>query len=310
VAAHADGPLPTQLAAAFEACREQPQLRDAWRRRFEPAAEGRPAQEPPGLDQVCPEVHGAIASAPFAQYLLDDWSQRPTPGRLEQLRKLLEGAGEPAAAHALDPAGVAPILDSIRVSRVQLEKSLWQRFRDWLAAILERRPTVGGGDWLADWWKEHMPTARATEIIAYGVMALLIAGAAWVVIVELRANGLLRRGARQARGGPATGATVPAGDAATTGGDDDQPALLIGLLLERLRAIGLVRDRPSMTHREIIAAARLDGPEDRATFAALVAVAERLRYASARPAREQLRRTLDAGRALLVRLAAVPRAAS
>lgn len=91
---------------------------------------------------------------------------------------------------------------------------------------------------------------------------------------------------------------------------EELPALLVALVLEQLRMLGLVRDSASMTHRELVAAARLAAPEDRAAFAGLVTLSERLRYAAAAPAREQLGAALDAGRALLGRLAAAPRGAT
>ncbi len=313
--AWSDGSPATGLDREFDDCMtrvravEQANSRRIRRRAAEPGTE---AQPPPDLRSLCPEIHAALAAAPFGPLLPPDWDQTPSGARLSQLRDLLDWPAPPADGRRLDPSGVAPILEQIRSAQVEAKKSMWQRFKDWLAGILERRRDDESG-WLAEWLREHVPSDRVMKWIAYGLATLLMAGAAWVVVAELRANGLLRRRARQAGGmrmlrGDA-GRSRPAaslGDASET----ELPVLLIGLLLERLRALGRVQDRQSMTHRELVAAARFDSADDGSVFAALVGVAERLRYASVAPARAQLREAVEAARALLSRLAQPPRSAA
>lgn len=300
-----------RVRGAFLACESHPDVEQdpespsGARRR---GREDEGDEAPPPLAETCPEVHAIVSSAPFAQFLPDDWGQHPSRGRIAQLRSLLESPPPAAAGPRPDPVGVTPILEQIRGSQVQLKKSLWQRFKDWLAAILERRSGGEDSGWLLEWLREHAPSARTMEFVAYGVMVLLIGGAIWIVAAELRASGVLRRAAR-AREQAAAGTAPPQARAISLADASDQelPALLIALLLDRLRALGLVQDRLSMTHRELASAARLQSADDRAAFATLVATAERLRYAAIAPAGAQLRAAIEAARALLARLMHPPR---
>lgn len=298
--ARADEPGMEPIGGAFDACMEHPRI-------------AKRGEDLPDLAEICPAVHAAVAAAQFAPMLPGDWSERATAARLSQLRRLLDAPVPGAAAPRLDPAGVATILEQIRASQVVAVKSLWQRFRDWLERILERRTEDDGSGWLAEWIREHMPAVRAMRWIAYGLMALLIAGAVWVVVSELRANGLLRRSTRaRADRARAAGGLAPADRAVSLkdASDEELPALLIALLLERLRVLGRVQDRQSMTHRELAAAARFESADDGSVFSALVATAERLRYASVAPARAQLHAVVEAARALLARLLQAPRSAT
>lgn len=262
------------------------------------------------LAEICPELHAGLAASRLAPFLPPDWDRAVTAPRLARLRDLLPMPA-PAAGRRPDPAAVAGVLASIRDAEVERHRSLWQRFRDWVKGLLDRRAGKESSNWLTDWLREHFPSERVITGIMTVLVFVLVGLVAWIVYVELRAAGLLRR-ERQARAA-AAGALPAAGGRRPTlaeASEAELPGLLIALLLEQLRRLGRVEDRGSMTHRELLRAARFERGTERDAFHGLVAASEQLRYAPVAPEPGSLRGIVESARRLLESLARETRSAT
>jgi hypothetical protein len=75
------------------------------------------------------------------------------------------------------------------------------------------------------------------------------------------------------------------------------------MLVEKCVASGRLKERSSLTHRELERAARFEAAADRDSFRGVLAAAEAVRYASRAPDAERLTRAVQDGEALLSRLA-------
>ncbi len=327
-AAHAEDIDARQLSAAFDDCLAEPRIAAAGelpesirRDSQKPAPKARKKRKRRGAERplrddlrlFCPGLHAAIDRSSFALLLPDDWGERVTPRKLHRLRALMLPDSAQAPAHRLDTRSVGGFLDEMQAAQAAQDLSLWQRFKAWLADILEKNSGGEKSGWLADWLEKHKPSEEFMTLIGYGLLVLLVAGAGWIVYSELRAAGML--GARTRAGGMrgAGAGGAPAQRPAPTlaeAGEEEQPALLIAMLLEQLRRDGRIADRLSMTHRELASAASFDTVADRETFSMLIAVAEKLRYAAIAPAKAHLRQAIDGARLLLSRLLQPPRSAA
>ena len=82
----------------------------------------------------------------------------------------------------------------------------------------------------------------------------------------------------------------------------DQPALLLGLLVRRLKRAGRLSAERHLTHRELTRAAALDDPEQRGRLGRLTQVAEELLYGARPPSVDLVRRAIEEGQELLRQL--------
>ena len=256
------------------------------------------------LEMYCPEVHAGLDDSPLAPYLEPDWENRITASKLERLRALLAAPPAPAA-RALDTGSIADIVERVRTSQVEQERSLWQRFKDWVRELADQQARSEDSGWFEDWLREHWPSDRIMKVVAYGILALLVGGLGWIVWVELRAAGVLvrRRGAAQAPAGPVPEDATGKPQTLVGASDVEVPGILIGLLLEQLRRLGRLQDGRIMTHRELGRAVQFESAADGETFAGLLQLSEHLRYAPTAPPTSSLRTVVDAARGLLDGLA-------
>jgi hypothetical protein len=276
----------------------------------EPEEGGR--RKPAPFVERCPAAHAGLAGSALAPQLPPDWDKRVSAEKLRRYRALLTAGAAPSGPRP-DPAAVAAIVRQTE-GAVELQgRSLWQRFKDWLRAWLERESRDAQDDWLARWLDEHFPSARIVNAILYAVLVAMIGLAGWFVYSELRATGVLERWRRRRQTGVIAADTPDAAPRAPTlaGASDEQaPSILVALLLAELRRLGRVQDRSSMTHRELAGAARFDAGADGETFRSLLGAAERLRYAAAPPPAGSLRAVVEAGGRLLETLLREPRGAT
>jgi hypothetical protein len=151
--------------------------------------------------------------------------------------------------------------------------------------------------WLGDWllkqwkwwphWRRYLPRWHATQTdsLFYGLTALVVAGAVAVIIMELRAAGVLtslRRRSRPARRPGTTGTVAAVEDSGSLDLASAPPHLRAALLLRTLVAV-LTRSRRleregALTCRELVTQAHLDTEAQRERFAALALLAERGLY--------------------------------
>jgi hypothetical protein len=304
-----------RFVAAFENCIASlppDEADDEYEYEFEYEDEPPPPPSKLTLADLCHDVHATIAASDLAPFLPEDWANRATPDRVRQWRELLEPPVV-VAGRRPDPAAVAGILAGIETEQQVRERTLWQRFRDWLKQLLDRRVSASESSWIGEWLREHAPSERAVRWITAGLGLLLVAALFWIVYVELRAAGLLRRpgSLRAARERGARAAELERrGPTLADATDEQLPGLLIALLLEQLRRLGWMQDRQSMTHRELARAAHFEAAGDGETFQALVTASERLRYAATAPAATTLRGIVDQARRLLESMSRLPRSAA
>jgi hypothetical protein len=305
-------PLPTDadeaLLLSLEACIADTAARedakpDAAAERDEGDGEPRLTE----LEQYCPEVHAGLKDSWLAPYLERDWEYRIGTAKLERLHSLVGDPSMPAT-RSIDTASLAGIAERLKTLNVESERSLWQRFKDWLRQLFERQAAAAEeSGWFDEWLREHWPSDTVMKAIAFGILAILVGGIAWLVYVELRAAGLIGR--RRVAAADATGNPLPArgeprlSPSLAEATDTELPGLLVGLLLEQLRRLGWVQDRLSMTHRELGRAVRFDSAADSDTFDDLLRISELMRYAAAAPAAPTVRAAVEGARRLLDGLA-------
>lgn len=290
------------LLLSLDACIADAAAREA----AEAAADDEPDEDPeePGpseLESYCPEVHAALGESPLGPYLEPDWEHRISASKLERLRSLLAEPPLPAA-RALDTGSIAGIVERVRTAQVERERSLWQRFKDWVRRLVEHQAQSEDSAWFEEWLREHWPSDRVMKVFAYGILALLVGGLGWIAWIELRAAGVSGRWRR--------GGDVPDGAAAAAGAagpprslagasDAEVPGILIALLLDQLRRLGRLQDRRGMTHRELGRAAQFESTSDGEAFLGLLQLSERLRYAPTAPPAAGARTVVDGARRLL-----------
>jgi hypothetical protein len=223
----------------------------------------------------CPGLEGALNDLGLPDQLPNGWQQHVTTRTLSAWSDLAARyAGVPSQA-VPDTGVLRDIAASLQLPvspPSRLEKH-WVQLRAWLRE-------------LGRWWRRYLPGSDATPMdsLFNGLTALVIAGAAAVVVIELRAAGVLsawKRRSRPAR--PGTTGTVAVVE--TSGSLDlaSAPPYLRAVLLLRALVAVLTRSRRleregALTCRELVTHAHLDTDAQRQHFAALALLAERGLY--------------------------------
>jgi uncharacterized protein DUF4129 len=258
----------------------------------------------------CPDLAPSLVQSPWAAWLPREWDKADnnlSVGGLKELRGLIlaesrraPGSDAPQPAHlaavlaALAPAGRAP-------------RTWWERFKGWLREMLSVREAASRPGWLARVLDALKTRAALVRIVSLGALALVALLAGAMVVGGLRAAGWLRTGPRR----PPAGAALSAAAAADWRHIEDaspaeRPPLLLELIAARLAALERLPPARALTVRELLHAARLAHPGDRARLAELGEACERLRYSGRELAPEALAAALARGRELLDGLDAVP----
>jgi len=267
----------------------------------------------PGLDvgyariaARCPDLAPSLAASPWASSLPRDWNR---PGNelsvegLVELRTLLTRPAPAPAVHAPRVERVAATLAALEPGQ-SAQKSWWARFKQWLRAALERRPQEAQ----SDWWRRlragiGLPRTL-TQAIVWMALAAVVALALTIVVNELRLGGALtgwRARATRAAGRVPAAWQLTAAELAEAS-PEQQPRLVLELIVERLRTQGRLPPARGLTLHEIERAARFTAEADRVRLAALAATCERLRFAARADPPQQLAAALARGRELLAAL--------
>jgi hypothetical protein len=177
----------------------------------------------------------------------------------------------------------------------------WTRFKQWLRELFTPRPRGADDNWLRRLFGETGVPQAVLDLIAWTAIGVIVALAAAIVANELRVAGLLKwRASHRAPGGSGLAAqqvlTLRQVDEA---GPLQQPRLLLELIVARLRAQERLPPPRALTVHELGRAVRLPRPDDRARFAALTAVCERIRYGGHALPPPMLDSALAGGRELL-----------
>jgi hypothetical protein len=230
------------------------------------------------LERQCPELTAALAELGYTQALGDAWQRKLTVVGLTTLASLTDHYTSADKSAAPDTGDLRAIVDGLAQKHAQ-DRSRWELFKDWLRSLLGK-DADHSLSWL-DRWLEKLGMAAnvMTYIIGGLLLAAIVAGAVFVVR-ELRAAGVLSgRRSTELRRVPAVAAVdelrgEPVLDAVPL---QEQPALLLRLLVNCLLRKGRVPANRHLTHRELEARVVLD-EDERQRFAKVARTAEVLMY--------------------------------
>ncbi|HYL04114.1 MAG TPA: DUF4129 domain-containing protein [Steroidobacteraceae bacterium] len=259
----------------------------------------------------CPDLAPSLAASPWGPWLPSDWSQPDnnlSAAGLRQLRVLI-GRETARAAAATEPRveRVAGVLTALRAS-AGTRAGWWARLRDWLREIVRPAAVPADDGWLRRLFAGLALPGAVARLLTLGALALVALLAGVIVAGELRAAGVLRRWRR-----PAAPAAAARGAPAGAGGSEasleraapaQQPRVLLELIAARLAAQQRLPATRALTVHELLRAARLADPEQRARLAELASTCERLRFSPRLPPPETVAAAVARGRELLAALEA------
>jgi len=232
----------------------------------------------------CPELAGALAASPYAAWLPPDWSKPDNElsvGGLAELRRLLTRSAPTPAVRTPRVAQLADVLQELHRSATA-PRSWWARLKQWLRGVFTPQPGEAEQGWLARLIGGIDLSQRITRAIVWGALLLLLLLAGAVVANELRVAGWWRRQRRQGRqlaAHAAAGAAAGGLEDVERASGEEQPHLLLQLIIRRLIELQRLPPARALTLTELERAARLPDELDRARLAALSAACERARYA-------------------------------
>jgi hypothetical protein len=152
--------------------------------------------------------------------------------------------------------------------------SFWERVWTWIRGWIQAHRA-----WWPDWQRFGWhPTGFQLGVVLYSVIALVVLTAAAIVLIELRAAGLLGKGRRVTRR-PGIRSSAPEEAPIEPADIGAVPPRLRAVLLLRSLVAALARSQRlgherDLTCRELITAARFDTGQQRERFAAVALLAE------------------------------------
>jgi len=257
------------------------------------------------LEAVCPELDDALAALGLDEVLMDGWRLRLSVHVLRDLVALQErynGSKWPASPSTATLPG---ILEALQQEQEPDPDSWWSSFagrlKEWLA-----HSDAWWAPWLnrwLDWVTRVQPSMTPSRMITYSLGILVVLTAVVVILLELKAAGVLRGRTRNAAAGsPATVPGAPAGSGMGQLAIADGLAELLRLLVVRLLQTGRLKAHRNLTHRELVSRSAFDSESQRTAFAAVASAAECLLYGPRSAAPEHLEPVIEKGRSLLAQL--------
>jgi hypothetical protein len=259
-----------------------------------------------GLDALaaqCPDLKPALAALRYSETLSPGWESELTPGQLEDLAALASRYRSEPPSAAPDVGAVRGIVAGLAKEDVSATKSWWEVIRDWVRSLF-----AGHDEHVVSWIERLMSklssAAGVLTALTYVLVALVIGGALAYIVIEMRSSGLFARAARSSKtaNGVRLAGDGPAEEDLARAPVFDQPALLLGLLVRRLKRAGRLSAERHLTHRELARAATLDDPGQRGRLGRLSQIAEELLYGARPPSVELVQRAIEDGRELLRQL--------
>jgi hypothetical protein len=224
------------------------------------------------LDKQCPGLDAALDALGLKPLLSAEERRRLDGTALRKLAAL--SSHYAGATPALGPkvVSLAAIADQVNGKKTET-RSWWDRFTAWVREWLAR-PEASGKSWFDEWLHRVSESTSLLSAILYICMAIVIAAALAVIIMEMRAAGLLRRRKRiESLSQEDTGVSAIAIAGLPGVGRGGVPQLL-NLLVARLIQTRRLQFERTLTHRELVARSVLDTPEQRTTFARVSQAAE------------------------------------
>ncbi|MEO8314357.1 MAG: hypothetical protein ABI645_06130 [Pseudomonadota bacterium] len=260
------------------------------------------------LESACPGLESALRDTGLVGNLPDGWQENLNPRALGDLVELTNHYSSTSVETSLDPAALGAILHQLESERAQQKRSWWDAVKEWLRSRFGE-PGAKPVPWLDRLMDGLAKSADLIGMIAYVLLALVVAGAIWVVVNELRMAGFLSRSKpsraretnRESPSSTPTHESVDLDSAALA----DQPAILLRLLVARLLANGQLQTARNLTHRELVLRSAFSDAASGARFAAVAQLAERILYGAARADTLETGTVLAEGRSLLLQLQAV-----
>ena len=276
----------------------------------EPDAAAETNRDAATLGDICPEVAAALAGNPWGEALAGVSSNDLEASAFVDLTALVAGyERRPDEVERPAPPS-ASALDDV-LAELKLDKppalTIWQRIQQWYEEHFGANGDEASG-WLEKWLQSFAPSEKLVTYLVILLGIVLVAVTVAIVHNELRVAGVFgRSGPRKYSPLQPSSASEPA----QPRGFDDvagaplarRPVLLLALVLERLRARGVLSSRDSLTHRELLRAARLSVPQSTA-FGVVLDAAERVTFADWQPAEQDVAPILARGRELLSSLPA------
>ena len=263
------------------------------------------------LGDVCPDFAAALEDNSWGEALAGVSPDDLETSAFVELTKLVEGYERPPAeARQPSPPSAAALDDAL--GELKLEKpaplTIWQRIQQWYEEHFGASGDEARG-WLEQWLQRFAPSDRLVSYFVIALGIVLVAVTVTIVFNELRVAGVLAGDVLRKYSPLAPSA--PGSEPERARNFDDvtraplarRPVLLLALVLERLRARGATPLRDSLTHRELLGAARLSAQQS-AAFGAVLDAAERVTFADWRPAEADVDPLLARGRELLSSLPA------
>jgi len=233
------------------------------------------------LEADCPGIERALEDSSYFVFIGEEQGERLTRESLQDLLDLQARYESGVATHAaLDAATVQQAVASLQQPAPKVQRKSWlELLREWLNQYLSQESKRDS--WLGRWLRDlQIPSGQTTWVL--GLLATLILGLALtVVIVELRASGLLRR--RRRRGVVAGAVAEPQAKALTFADLEavplrDRAAVLLKLLVAALQRGGRLRADHALTHRELGQRAVFDDSQQRDAFGVIATLAEGTLY--------------------------------
>ena len=217
-------------------------------------------------------------------------------------------ADHESAARAPDVAALGPILEALRAQRPERPLTWFERFKRWLRSMADRQEN-DSDSWLSRWLDKTRVTEAAATTILFLALALILGLTVLVIVNELRAAGVFRRGRAIEIEHAAAGAATPEDDAAVDLDSlppDRKASMLLRMLVTTLVQSGRLRTERSLTHRELCARANFDNAGQRESFQRVAALAERTVYGSGVVQPTEVEPIVTAARALDAQLRGAP----
>jgi hypothetical protein len=255
------------------------------------------------LTEQCPQLDATLDALALSRLLDPEERQRLNSEALHDLVALSSqySARRPAAGPSA--ASLAAIAEQVNGKKVAVPLTWWDRLKAWAKDWFSPSGS-SGKNWFDDWVRRMSDSTVVLNAILYACMGVVILGALLVVLIEMRAAGMLRR--REARLSGHSQEAFGAGTMQAPSADNRSGvARLLGLLVARLIATRRLQFERTLTHRELVARSIFDTPEQRSAFAQVSQAAESLVYGGAAE-RAIPQPVMEQGNSLLAQLAELP----
>jgi hypothetical protein len=232
----------------------------------------------------CPDLPRSLSSSPYAAWLPPDWNKPDnglSVGGLIELRSLLTRSEPPPTVRAPRVARLTGVLAELHREDTA-QRGWWPRFKQWLREIFTPQPNGEGQGWLGRLIGGIDVSQTVMRVIVWVALfvVLLLAGA--IIVNELRIAGLWRsprRSGQDGYGNPQPGRGALSLRDLDRASADEQPHVLLQLIIRRLIEQQRLPPARALTLRELQRVARLRDEAERDRLADLAAVCERARFA-------------------------------